>query len=251
MYDSADEAHAAAQALLQELQRNVVPLEEDCKAVKDQFDLNKKELMTTLVGLPCWYCCYTANIFQTQQRQIQEAIRSGDKQITGYKKDIIEERQRQERANGGQHAQKLADIQDAKAKAEEIKLEMENHGREFRDLEKELHGADEALKQMKPTIAEKRDNVRKSENQIQNLMRDQGSWIKAYHANMPKLLNAIRNEPRFKHQPVGPMGRHVRLLKPEWSSILEKQFGASLNAFVVTNKSDQSLLTDLMRKTNW
>jgi hypothetical protein len=63
MYDSADEAHAAAQALLQELQRNVVPLEEDCKAVKDQFDSNKKELMTTLVGLPCWYCYYNANIF--------------------------------------------------------------------------------------------------------------------------------------------------------------------------------------------
>lgn len=63
MYDSADQAHAAAQTFLQESQSNVVPLEEDCKAVKDQFDLNKKELMTTLVGLPCWYCYYTANIF--------------------------------------------------------------------------------------------------------------------------------------------------------------------------------------------
>ncbi|OCL01941.1 putative DNA repair protein Rad18 [Glonium stellatum] len=233
LYENADQACTAAQAALQELQSALVPLEEDCKVAKDQFELNKKELMTTL----------------SQQRQIQEAIRGSDKQITGFRKDITEERQRQERANGGQHAQKLTDIQDAKAKAEEIKLEIESHGQELQGLERELRDADEALKRMRSTIAEKRDNVRKSEGLIQNLTRDQGNWVTAYHPNLSKLLNAIQNERRFKHQPVGPMGRHIRLLKPEWSSILERQFGSALNAFVVTNKTDQGLLSDLMQKT--
>jgi chromosome segregation ATPase len=46
------------------------------------------------------------------------------------------------------------------------------------------------------------------------------------------------------------MGRHVKLLKPEWSSILETSFGASLNAFVVKSQSDQSILSELMRRMN-
>ncbi|KAI9881144.1 MAG: Structural maintenance of chromosomes protein 6, partial [Watsoniomyces obsoletus] len=65
---------------------------------------------------------------------------------------------------------------------------------------------------------------------------------------MPALLKAIQQERRFQASPVGPIGKHIKLLQPEWSSILEKAFGSTLNGFVVTNKRDQDLMVDLQKK---
>lgn len=93
--------------------------------------------------------------------------------------------------------------------------------------------------------------MRNQERLIHNLSKDQGQWMAAYHPDLSKLLRAIDNERRFSNRPVGPLGRHVRLLKPEWSSILERSFGGALNAFVVTTKQDQTLLSEIMRRTSW
>ena len=41
---------------------------------------------------------------------------------------------------------------------------------------------------------------------------------------------------------------YIKLLKPEWSGILEKTLGDALNAFVVTSKKDQSRLSAMIRQ---
>ena len=73
----------------------------------------------------------------------------------------------------------------------------------------------------------------------------------AFHERMPLLLRAIRDDDRFREKPVGPVGNHIRLLKPEWSSILEKALGGTLSSFIVTSMPDQSLLSDVMKRVNW
>ncbi len=82
-------------------------------------------------------------------------------------------------------------------------------------------------------------------------MRDRGQQQQAYPANMTRLLTAIRQDDGFKQRPIGPMGNHVRLLKPLWSSILEKSFGGALEAFVVTSKEDQLRLSAMMQRVGW
>lgn len=68
---------------------------------------------------------------------------------------------------------------------------------------------------------------------------------------MTRLLAAIRQDDGFQQKPVGPMGNHVRLLKPLWSRILEKSFGGALEAFIVTSKEDQLRLSAMMQKVGW
>ena len=68
---------------------------------------------------------------------------------------------------------------------------------------------------------------------------------------MPRLLKAIEQDRDFRQRPIGPIGKHLRLTKPKWSSILEKSFGGMLTAFVVTSKEDQGRLSALMRQINW
>lgn len=82
-------------------------------------------------------------------------------------------------------------------------------------------------------------------------MRDRGQQQQAYPPNMTSLLAAIRQDDGFWQKPIGPMGSHVRLLKPSWSNILEKSFGGALEAFVVISKEDQLRLSAMMRRLNW
>jgi len=58
----------------------------------------------------------------------------------------------------------------------------------------------------------------------------------------------IENDRRFQHKPIGPLGAHVQLLKPQWSAILESQFGKSLNGFLVTSKYDMKILDEMMKQ---
>ena len=82
-------------------------------------------------------------------------------------------------------------------------------------------------------------------------MKDRGQQQQAYPPNMSRLLNAIRQDDGFQQRPVGPVANHVRLLKPLWSSILEKSFGGALDSFIVTSKDDQLRLSGLMQKVGW
>ena len=65
------------------------------------------------------------------------------------------------------------------------------------------------------------------------------------------LLKAIQQEKSFTQTPVGPVGHHVSLLQPKWSSILETSFGTTLNSFIVTSKKDMNILSSIMKRAGW
>lgn len=142
----------------------------------------------------------------------------------------------------------LDQIEEAKIKAHDARIALEDFDSGKGALEQKLSHAKDAVREFKPTIDNKRNDITRSENQLRSMSQDQGDWTRAYHRNLSNLLRAIEKETGFKERPVGPFGRHIRLLKPEWSSILEKSLGGILDSFAVTSKHDQSLLASLMKR---
>lgn len=118
-------------------------------------------------------------------------------------------------------------------------------------LESEKQKADIAYTNSQAPFNPKRTEVQQCEERLNTLVRDRGHQQGAYKPSMSRLLNAIRQDDAFLQKPVGPLGNHVQLLKPVWSSILEKSFGGALEAFIVTSKQDQSRLSALMQKVGW
>jgi chromosome segregation ATPase len=180
-------------------------------------------------------------------------LRAKEKSIEKYKSQIHEHRQRQAEADGGQHAQKISELEEARGESSRAREELANHESRVPTLLEELQMARRRKEDQEGKVKEKMEGAARARQHIQELEQGQGNWVDPYPnpANLPKLLRAIDNERGFRERPVGPMGRHVKLLKPEWSSILETSSGNSLNAFVVTSKSDQVILSDLMRRMNW
>ena len=167
------------------------------------------------------------------------------------KEDIAEEHERLAEADGGIHNRRLAEIVQQESVSEEVRGRYEEHVKSFGGMEEDKKRAHTEIGVARGLLDRKRSEVQQSENQLRSLMRDHGQQQGSYHENMPRLLRAIQQDDAFREKPVGPIGNHVRLLKPVWSNILEKSFGATLNSFIVTSKQDQSHLSRLMQRVNW
>lgn len=144
-----------------------------------------------------------------------------------------------------------AEIEEKRAEASAAKARLRDHENELPALEDNKFRAERELKDSYEPVKRQRAAVQESEGRLNALVRDRGQQQQAYPPNMTRLLAAIRQDDGFQQKPTGPMGNHVRLLKPLWSSILEKSFGGALEAFVMTSKEDQFRLSAIMQRVGW
>ena len=178
-------------------------------------------------------------------------MKAAEKRIDKTEKDIEEETHRLSELDGGSHARRLAEIDDKKTEAANARTQLHEHEAGLGVLEEQKRRAEEVMEKAKPPINAKRTEIRDCEERLNGLIRDRGQQQGAYLPSLPRLLNAIQQDRGFRQFPIGPLGKHVRLLQPKWSSILEKAFGGTLNCFVVTSKEDQTRLAGLMRQVSW
>ena len=164
---------------------------------------------------------------------------------------IEEEIHRLSDADGGLHAERQLEIERKRQEAQEAKGRERAHEEEMPDLEERKQEASNNHARSRRPIEDKTTDIRAAESRLRQLEKDRNEQQSAFPASIPRLLAAIQQDNGFNEKPVGPLGSHVRLLKPEWSSILEKQFGSVLEAFIVTSKSDQSRLLGHMQRLKW
>jgi len=125
-----------------------------------------------------------------------------------------------------------------------------------RDLEQQhiidkenLQGAKIKNAQLKGRENQKRQELLETRGLLTSLREAERDVMSTFGPQMHQLLRAIEQERGFNRKPVGPIGKYVTILKPQWASILDKFFGQTLNAFVVTNRADGQLLHRLMKQT--
>ena len=178
-------------------------------------------------------------------------MKGANSSIEKIKSEIADERRRLEELNGGSHTRRLAEIDQRKADVEAAKGRCDEHERNLSSLQENKRRAEADLKNIEEPLRTQRTRVQQCQEQLENLKRDRGQQNRGYPPNMPQLMKAIGLDTGFQDPPIGPVGRHVRLLKPLWSSILEKSFGQTLSAFIVTSKPDSDRLSAMMARIKW
>ncbi|KAF1920540.1 hypothetical protein BDU57DRAFT_465075 [Ampelomyces quisqualis] len=236
-YEDADAAHEAAVQSVTDVAAEIEPAKQEVEEKRAIFNECKKSLMALL----------------PDQRSTERDIKAKAERVAGYKDKIENLRRLQAEADDGVYAEKVRQLEVAKAEMETARIALSEHGPALPALQNQVK-ADQIEKQK----AEQRVQRAKDEEStvlrsIRNLQGGKGDWMEGFPQpqNLAKLLRAIETDGHFREKPVGPMGRYVKLLRPEWAFILEKQFGLSLNAFVVTSRADQTTLSNLMRRCNW
>ncbi|KAH7138112.1 dna repair protein-like protein rad18 [Dendryphion nanum] len=236
-YELANEAYSNANQTYEDRLAERATLEQQQAELKEKFDDVKKAIVEQ----------------RSTQRAVVGSIETRKSSIEEYETRIRDAKQRQAEADNGEHAQKMQELEEAKCAYDESKKALEAHERSKASLTEQLRTSQGRKREADKEAEDKRSEVRRSERVKRELEGGQVNWIDSFPdpSTLESVLEAIKKERRFREQPVGPVGRYVKLLKPEWSSILEKSAGPILNAFCVTSKADQNILTDIFRKARY
>ncbi|KAK6952689.1 hypothetical protein Daesc_004981 [Daldinia eschscholtzii] len=184
----------------------------------------------------------------TQERDIHQQLNNASQKVKEYEKKIREEEQRLEEVNGGALATKQKELDDAKRAVEDIRELQRIHAESSSRLYSEHDEAQRKVQESEDLVGQKRQEVSASESRIRTLSQNRSDPFAGFEPQVPQLLRLIDNDSGFSQKPIGPIGIHIQLTKPKWSSILEKIFGASLNGFVVASKADQTRLFSHMER---
>jgi len=156
--------------------------------------------------------------------------------------------------DGGSNAQLVSEKEEKIQERDRVTVQAQELETEHVRCQTQLTTAKESSQNIQRQINGKQDEILRVRNREQELRKVQNQAMLAYGQNMQTLLRLIDDEARkgnWREKPLGPLGRHVTLLKQDWSPILETVFGNGLSGFVVTNYDDQSLLRKLMYNNNW
>ena len=91
------------------------------------------------------------------------------------------------------------------------------------------------------------------QNQVQSLERSEGTGmnLNLFGRNVTAILQKIsQRRAQFEDEPVGPVGRHVKLAEGmmEWERPIEAAIGKTLKSFVVSNYRDLQVKTEEERE---
>ncbi|KAF2630071.1 dna repair protein-like protein rad18 [Macroventuria anomochaeta] len=236
-FERADAAVTGAQEDVTETTTQMEPKQQAVQKCKDRFQAVRQEMLN----------------LQSDERRAQSDIKMKRKQVADYNAEIARLRQRQAEADDGIYAEKQRELEIARQECEQKTEAYTAHGTSLPELRNQLRDAQKEKERADQAITAARNNERRIKSTIDTLKGERRDWTSAYQQSdkLLKLLQAIRNDNRFREPPIGPLGRHVKLVNADWGYILEKQFGSALNGFVVTSKPDQTILAELMRRSGW
>ena len=187
---------------------------------------------------------------QTEERDAHSNFQGAKNSLADHKRKIEAEETRLEQANGEAHSRKLRELEDAKKTVADIAQALDEARNSEGDLPKNLEAAKKKVAGVAAEIQRKRGEIHAVQEEIKHLEGSQPSPFDGYEGTIRQLVSAIERERGFQSKPIGPLGKYIQLLKPEWSDVLEALFQRDLNAFLVTNKADMRLLQTLMHQSN-
>ncbi|KAK5105133.1 Structural maintenance of chromosomes protein 6 [Lithohypha guttulata] len=186
---------------------------------------------------------------QHEERAAKTTLAQKVKEKKNTEGQIAEEERRLDEVNGGGAARRREERTLAQATAQQARTELEAHkaGRQEVERNRQIKGAVVNEKAGIMNAAQRKINeIEESLGKLQNI--NANNQHRAFRRNNEQLERLIGQETRWQHKPLGPLGRHVKLLKPEWSSVLESMFGKTLSGFLVFSRHDLNLLSDLKRR---
>nr|POE64878.1 structural maintenance of chromosomes protein 6 [Quercus suber] len=232
IHEGHQQAWEAAGRQYQQLKDDIEPVKEKHDAAKEKFEANKQEIIT----------------IKETERKIKGDLKMHKDNVKRHDREIEQEERRMAEAEGGDQAERVRELHDLRQAAEEAKREQTEHDALFRELDRKKIEAGEAQAEAKPRLENATQALTHAQSQLNELQRSEGRPLDPYRPQMTQLVKAINAETRWREKPVGPIGTYIRLLKMEWSSVIETVFGGVLNGFCCTNMEDRRILESIMKR---
>lgn len=231
--DLADEALRQAQAFVGSMETDSEDLVEKERAAKEAYAAAKAELTT----------------LHHEERTARDRLKMAQEEVKGLERKIADEERRLAEATGDGRARKEAELNAAREEVGRIKRDIEQSQHRITETKSDQEDAKRSQVGLREARDGKRGEIRSLERRIHELQQDRGgTGYAGFDPNIPRLLQMIEKDNGFENKPIGPIGRHIRLLKPEWSTIIERVLGATPSAFITLSQRDNVRLRGLMKR---
>ncbi|KAL6870237.1 P-loop containing nucleoside triphosphate hydrolase protein [Trichoderma novae-zelandiae] len=185
---------------------------------------------------------------QGEERDAHIRLRTLRTDILSCENKIKEEEKRLDGSSGSARAEKDQELSEASAREKRVNEQIDEAKGKTQSFKTEIKEAKDALRRAEESLQKKKQEEAAAKRGVRELEQSSGSAFDGFDADLINLSKAIERESGFESKPIGPIGLHVTLRKPEWSGILEKTFGDVLNAFVVKSKRDQTKLSSMIQR---
>lgn len=183
-----------------------------------------------------------------EERTARDRLKLAQEEVKRLEGKIADEERRLTEATGDGRASKEAELNTAKEEIGRIKDEVEQSKNKISELGSERDGASHSQSKLRDARNGKKAEIHSLEKQIHELRQSRGSGLAGFDPNIPRLLKMIEEDKGFDRKPIGPIGRHIQLLKPEWSTVIERIIGMNFSAFITLSHRDSLRLKGLMKR---
>jgi len=163
-------------------------------------------------------------------------------------KEIGDEERRLAESTGDARAEKERQLKTATEKVETLEKDKSQNKDVLGSLTDQVQAAETASNQRKTAVDSKKTYIRSTEQHLREAKQRGTSACQGLDTRTDDLLRLIDRAGGWDHKPIGPIGRLVTLLKPEWTTPVERHLGTSLHAYIVRSHRDQQRLGDLAKK---
>ncbi|CAD6503126.1 BgTH12-02795 [Blumeria graminis f. sp. triticale] len=186
----------------------------------------------------------------SEQSKIRVELAEAREDVSKRQAEIDAEKKLIEEANGGSHARKQAEINEAEKSLQQIKADHIETLQGASQLDQDHNEAKIDLARVDGLNQAKKAEIQRLRNQLNELNNSRRDPMAGYDSKMNKLLSSIRADQGFHDAPIGPLGLHIKLKDAVWGDILETQLGTQLNGFIVTNTPDQQRISGHLKRLN-
>lgn len=186
---------------------------------------------------------------RSECRVVKDDLKNARKAVDDKRTQIRQEEARLAEADGGGAVRRLQELGRLEEAAQEAKSTFDEREKERSDYISKGNTTKTAKEEAEARLAEQQARVNERKAELQEIRKNESS-LSCFGPRMPEFMRAIDKETRFRQRPIGPFGLHMKLADQKWAYIIEKVLGKSPSAFVVTNKADSDVLTDLKRRFN-
>ncbi|KJE93467.1 hypothetical protein CAOG_04255 [Capsaspora owczarzaki ATCC 30864] len=179
--------------------------------------------------------------FDNQGNSKLQQVKQVERDIAETRRRALESKQKRGQAveqNVEQWQRKIANIKDEADAMRRKLVVVEQHGQSFST---DVNSLQEVVMKFNRDIAAKR-------KEIESITSVSKNRLAVYGNEVPEILRRIDAESRWKHKPIGPIGRYLELTDASWAVAVEACLKDTISAFAVDNFDDARRLEDIMNQ---
>ncbi|KAJ2319784.1 Structural maintenance of chromosomes protein 6, partial [Coemansia sp. RSA 2610] len=241
-----DEKVAAESAGIDEINQEVEQLREQARGQEAQDEPLQHERRGPLEQIEAVKAMLRE--FKQTENEINAEARSTRERIESLKQDIEVERERLvDKDSAGRERLRIT-IQDLESEVADQEVEIGNLQEQQKSLEDRSLALGDTERQRKVEVDKARRQVERVKTGLQELTQQTSDQMSAFGRGVKEALLAIRKTQWSGMEPIGPIGKHIKLRDPKWSLIIETTLDKALNSFLVESHADRIKLDKIFRQ---